>query len=116
MLTPSADIVRILLMVPLYAWVSFGSYVFWNHATPLLLLRDCYESTVLTAFFYLLLIYLSPDPHVQRDILRRDGLSREHDRELARQGLPPKKWAFPLHWVKAKPAVGALLTSPRSSH
>jgi hypothetical protein len=92
-------------MVPIYAWVSFGSYVFWNHATPLLLLRDCYESTVLTAFFYLLLVYISPEPAGQRDVMRRVGMSVERDAELRRKGLPPDKWAFPLFWIKSKPAV-----------
>lgn len=42
-----------------------------NHSTPLLLLRDCYESTVLTSFFYLLLLYLSPDPEEQKEIFRK---------------------------------------------
>ena len=46
-----------------------------NHSTPLLLLRDCYESTVLTAFFYLLLLYLSPDPHEQKEIFRKVSLA-----------------------------------------
>lgn len=49
-----------------------------NHSTPLLLLRDCYESTVLTSFFYLLLLYLSPDPEEQKEIFRKvcqDSLS-----------------------------------------
>jgi hypothetical protein len=92
-------------MVPIYAWVSFASYIFWNHATPLLLLRDMYESTVLTSFFYLLLVYLSPDASGQRDIMLHDGLSREHDAELRRKGQPPAKWAFPLNWVKWKPEV-----------
>jgi hypothetical protein len=101
----STVIVRILFMVPIYAWVSFGSYVFWNHATPLLLLRDCYESTVLTAFFYLLLVYISPELAGQRDVMRRVGMSVERDAELRRKGLPPDKWAFPLFWIKSKPAV-----------
>jgi hypothetical protein len=95
-------------MVPIYAWVSFASYLFWDHATLLLLLRDCYESTVLTAFFYLLLIYLSPEPAGQREIMRCDGLSREHDAELRRKGMPVQKWALPLNWVKWKPVVSAV--------
>jgi hypothetical protein len=99
-------------MVPIYAWVSFASYLFWDHATPLLLLRDCYESTVLTAFFYLLLIYLSPEPAGQREIMRCDGLSREHDAELRRKGMPVQKWALPLNWVKWKPVVSAVANAP----
>lgn len=77
-------------MVPIYSIVSFASYLFWvshrsyetlkkiqligftqNQSTPLLLLRDCYEATVLTSFFYLLLMYLSPNPVEQKDIFRK---------------------------------------------
>ena len=42
-----------------------------NHSTPLLLIRDGYESTVLTSFFYLLLLYLSPDVNEQKEIFRK---------------------------------------------
>lgn len=99
-------IVRILLMVPIYAIVSFASYLFWNHSTPLLLLRDCYESTVLTSFFYLLLMYISPDPEEQKDVFRKVGLSRENDRQRLRAGEPLKKWMFPFGSVRWKPEDG----------
>ncbi|KAI0674597.1 organic solute transporter Ostalpha-domain-containing protein [Trametes maxima] len=99
-------IVRILFMVPLYAVISLSSYFWWNHSTPLLLIRDCYESTVLTAFFYLLLLYISPDPHVQKDIFRKNGLSREHDRRLRKRGQPAQNWMFPLGFIRRKPEDG----------
>ncbi|KAI0782995.1 organic solute transporter Ostalpha-domain-containing protein [Abortiporus biennis] len=100
-------IVRILFMVPIYAVISFASFLFWNHSTPLLLLRDCYESTVLTSFFYLLLVYLSPDPAEQKDIFRKSGLSRENDRQRRRNGEKPQKWMFPLNFfVRWKPQDG----------
>ncbi|EPQ55002.1 DUF300-domain-containing protein [Gloeophyllum trabeum ATCC 11539] len=99
-------IVRILFMVPLYAVVSFASYLFWNHATALLLIRDCYESTVLTSFFYLLLVYISPNPDEQKEAFRKQGLSREYDREAAKRGEPGRKWVFPFQGVKTKPADG----------
>ncbi|KAH8087877.1 organic solute transporter Ostalpha-domain-containing protein [Cristinia sonorae] len=99
-------IVRILFMVPIYSVVSFASYLFWNHSTPLLLLRDGYESTVLTAFFYLLLMYLSPDPEEQKAIFRKNGLSRENDRAARRKGQKVRKWMFPLGPIKSKPADG----------
>ncbi|KAI0358078.1 DUF300-domain-containing protein [Trametes cingulata] len=99
-------IVRILFMVPLYALISLASYFWWNHSTPLLLIRDCYESTVLTAFFYLLLLYVSPDPIVQKEIFRKNGLSREHDRRRRKRGEPPQKWMFPLGFVRWKPEDG----------
>ncbi|KAF7315183.1 hypothetical protein MIND_00032700 [Mycena indigotica] len=99
-------IIRLLFMVPIYAVISLASYFFWNHATPLLLVRDAYESTVLTAFFYLLLTYLSPNPDEQREIFRKVGLSREVDAERVARGEEPTKWMFPFGFVKYKPADG----------
>ena len=81
-----------------------------NHHTPLLLLRDGYESTVLTAFFYLLLAYLSPDSDEQRAIFLKAGLSRQADREAKRLGTAERKWMFPLSFIKWKPEVNS--TSP----
>ena len=108
-------------MVPIYATISFASYLFWvrppssvpvsitksyqNHSTPLLLIRDGYESTVLTAFFYLLLTYLSPDPDEQKSVFIKVGLSRHADREARNRGEPERKWLFPLGFVKWKPEV-----------
>ncbi|KAI0695346.1 organic solute transporter Ostalpha-domain-containing protein [Cerioporus squamosus] len=99
-------IVRILFMVPLYALISTASYFWWNHSTPLLLIRDCYESTVLTAFFYLLLLYVSPDPHEQKEIFRKNGLSRANDRERRRRGEHLQKWMFPMSFIRWKPEDG----------
>ncbi|KAF8178538.1 organic solute transporter Ostalpha-domain-containing protein [Mycena galopus ATCC 62051] len=99
-------IVRLLFMVPLYAIISLASYLWWNHSTPLLLIRDGYESTVLTAFFYLLLTYLSPNPDDQKAIFHKVGLSRAADAEAIAKGEEPKKWVFPLGSIKAKPADG----------
>ncbi|KAJ7209681.1 organic solute transporter Ostalpha-domain-containing protein, partial [Mycena pura] len=100
------QIVRLLFMVPIYAMISLASYFFWNHSTPLLLIRDAYESTVLTAFFYLLLTYLSPNPEDQRTIFRKVGLSRAADAQARAKGEEPKKWMFPLGFIKSKPADG----------
>ncbi|KAJ7782783.1 organic solute transporter Ostalpha-domain-containing protein [Mycena metata] len=99
-------IVRLLFMVPIYATISLASYLFWNHATPLLLIRDAYESTVLTAFFYLLLTYLSPNPEDQKAIFLKVGLSRAADAEALAKGEQPRKWMFPLGFIKSKPADG----------
>ncbi|KAI5119865.1 hypothetical protein M0805_000699 [Coniferiporia weirii] len=99
-------IVRILFMVPIYSIVSFASYLFWNHSTPLLLLRDCYESTVLTSFFYLLLNYVSPNADQQRAVFIKVGLSKENDHEAIKRGEPVKKWLFPLGFVASKPEDG----------
>ncbi|KAK7057504.1 organic solute transporter Ostalpha-domain-containing protein [Favolaschia claudopus] len=99
-------IVRLLFMVPLYAIISLASYLWWSHSTPLLLIRDGYESTVLTAFFYLLLTYLSPNPDDQKAIFHKVGLSRAADAEAIANGKEPRKWMFPLGFIKAKPADG----------
>ncbi|KAI0726023.1 DUF300-domain-containing protein [Fomitopsis betulina] len=99
-------IVRILLMVPIYAAISFGSYLYWNHSTALLLIRDCYESIVLTSFFYLLLNYISHDTEEQKEVFRRVGLSKEYDRNARRRGTPPSHWMFPLQFIKWKPEDG----------
>ncbi|CCL99783.1 uncharacterized protein FIBRA_01805 [Fibroporia radiculosa] len=99
-------IVRILFMVPIYAVITFTSYLFWNHSIALLLIRDCYEAIVLTSFFYLILNYLSHDPLEQKDIFRKERLSRENDREARRQGRTPTRWVFPLQFIRWKPEDG----------
>ncbi|KAF9017509.1 DUF300-domain-containing protein [Hymenopellis radicata] len=99
-------IVRILLLVPVYAIISLLSYFFWNHSTPLLLIRDGYESTVLTAFFYLLLCYLSPDETEQKALFLKKGLSKEADSKARLNGEKVKTWVFPLGSVKWKPSDG----------
>ncbi|KAH9996669.1 organic solute transporter Ostalpha-domain-containing protein [Russula compacta] len=88
----NVHIIRLLLMVPIYASISLASYLFWDNATPLLLIRDAYEAILLTAFFYLLLTYLSPDREVQKTIFRKRGLSKEADAECRRRGQPRRKW------------------------
>jgi hypothetical protein len=120
----STDIVRLLFMVPIYALISFASFLFWvrgnigrlscdpaksrngqNHSTPLILIRDCYEAIVLTSFFYLLLTFLSPNPEEQKEVFRLHGISRENDRQRKRKGQKPQKWVFPLGFIKSRPAV-----------
>jgi hypothetical protein len=63
---------------------------------------------VLTAFFYLLLLYVSPDPEEQKQVFVKVGISRDHDLRRQRKGLPPKKWLLPLGFVKNKPAVSLM--------
>lgn len=115
---------RILFLVPIYSIVSLSSYLFWvchrlhfphranshfiqtqDHATALILLRDGYESTVLTAFFYLLLMYISPNPDEQKAVFIKVGLSRQADREARKRRRKVRRWVFPLGFVKWKPEV-----------
>lgn len=93
-------------MVPVYSVGSFLSYLLWDHSTPILLVRDAYESIALTAFFYLLLTYVSPDPAEQRLVFLRKGLSRENNARAIRKGGQPSKWMFPLGFVQSKPRDG----------
>jgi hypothetical protein len=72
----------------------------------LILLRDGYESIVLTGFFYLLLNYVSTDPDEQRLAFLKHGISKQADREAVKAGRKPSKWMFPLGFVKAKPSDG----------
>jgi hypothetical protein len=72
------------------------------------LLRDCYEALVLTAFFYLLLTYISPDLEGQKEVFLKFGLSRDNDRKRVRRGDDHQKWVFPLGFIQSKPAVSFL--------
>ncbi|KAJ3517263.1 hypothetical protein NLJ89_g614 [Agrocybe chaxingu] len=99
-------IVRLLFLVPLYAIVSFASFLFWNQSTPIILVRDAYEAIVLTAFFYLLLMYLSHDPEEQRRIFLKKGLSREAGALARQKGGKIPNWVWPMGFVKWKPKDG----------
>jgi hypothetical protein len=87
-----------------------------DNATPLLLIRDAYEAIILTAFFYLLLTYLSPDPEVQKAIFRKRGLSKEADAECRWRGQPRRKWVFPLGFVRWKPQVRRIFVTLFYTH
>ncbi|KAF9986507.1 hypothetical protein BGZ65_007394 [Modicella reniformis] len=59
-------IMRIVLMVPIYAIISFLSFRFYKHSIYFETIRDCYEAFVIYSFFILLLTYLGDDNEVQR--------------------------------------------------
>ncbi|KAG2015794.1 DUF300 domain-containing protein [Coprinopsis cinerea AmutBmut pab1-1] len=99
-------IVRLLFLVPIYAIISFASFLFWNQSTPLILVRDAYEAIVLTAFFYLLLNYLSPDPEEQKRVFLKAGLSQVNDAARLQRGEKLQKWMWPMGFVKWKPKDG----------
>ncbi|KAI8806810.1 organic solute transporter subunit alpha/Transmembrane protein, partial [Cladochytrium replicatum] len=75
---------RILLMVPVYAIISFLSYRFISYAVFFNVIRDCYEGFVIWCFFGLLLQYLGPDMNAQRAILA----------SKSRRRLPPPACCF----------------------
>ncbi|GJJ77866.1 organic solute transporter subunit alpha [Entomortierella parvispora] len=59
-------IMRIVLMIPIYAVISFLSYRFYREAIYYETIRDCYEAFVIYSFFILLLTYLGDDVQTQR--------------------------------------------------
>ncbi|ORZ00002.1 organic solute transporter Ostalpha-domain-containing protein [Lobosporangium transversale] len=59
-------IMRIVLMIPVYAIISFLSYRFYKEAVYFETIRDCYEAFVIYSFFILLLTYLGDDNETQR--------------------------------------------------
>ena len=72
-------------MIPIYATVSFLSYLFYRHAIYFEVLRDCYEAFAIANFFALLCHYLAPTLHEQKDYFR---------------ALTPRNWLLPLNWTQ----------------
>ncbi|KAK5816632.1 organic solute transporter Ostalpha-domain-containing protein, partial [Linnemannia elongata] len=60
------QIMRILLMIPIYAIISALSYRFYKEAIYYETIRDCYEAFVIHSFFMLLLTYLGDDNETRR--------------------------------------------------
>lgn len=63
-------IVRLLIMVPIYAIVSFLSYLFYHEALYYQTIRDCYEAVLVTSFFYLILSYTGDTRAEQHAVFR----------------------------------------------
>ncbi|KAF8961776.1 hypothetical protein BGZ46_001296 [Entomortierella lignicola] len=59
-------IMRIVLMIPVYAIISFLSFRFYRESIYYETIRDCYEAFVIYSFFILLLTYLGDDDEAQR--------------------------------------------------
>lgn len=72
-------------MVPIYATVSFLSYLYYNHSVYFEVVRDCYEAFAIASFFSLLCHYIAPDLHSQKDYFR---------------SIQPRSWVWPLSWLK----------------
>lgn len=85
------SIVRILLLPPIYAVMSWLSYFDWPNALYFQLVRDMYDSVVIAAFFFLLLSYLGETPDDVRAVFREVTL---------------KSWVFPFGSVKYRPSSG----------
>lgn len=87
-------VVRILLMVPVYAIISWCGYYWWRQALYLQLIRDCYEAVVIASFFYLLLHYLGDTEEEYMEVIRR--VEFDH-------------WIWPLGSWKYKPTMANFL-------
>ncbi|PSN73946.1 DUF300-domain-containing protein [Corynespora cassiicola Philippines] len=78
-------ILRILVMIPIYAVVSFFSYVYYKNAIYFEVLRDCYEAFAIASFFTLLCHYIAPTLHEQKEYFRT---------------IEPKNWVWPITWMQ----------------
>lgn len=78
-------IIRILLMIPIYAVVSFLSYLYYHKAVYFEVLRDCYEAFAIASFFTLMCHYIAPNLHEQKEYFRN---------------VQPKNWVWPLTWMQ----------------
>ncbi|KAF2197458.1 DUF300-domain-containing protein [Delitschia confertaspora ATCC 74209] len=78
-------IIRILFMIPIYATVSFLSYLYYRHAIYFEVLRDCYEAFAIASFFTLMCHYIAPNLHDQKEYFRN---------------IEVKNWLWPLTWVQ----------------
>ncbi|RDW78726.1 OSTA/TMEM184 family protein [Aspergillus mulundensis] len=93
-------IIRILLMIPIYALVSWLSTYYYKQAVYFSVLGDCYEAFTISAFFALLCHYIAPDLHSQKEYFR---------------GIQPKNWVWPVNWLqKCSGGKNGIWRLPRS--
>jgi ABC-type sugar transport system permease subunit len=93
-------IIRILFMVPVYAAVSFLSYLYYQHSVYFEVIRDCYEAFAIASFFSLLCAYIARDLHAQKEYFRT---------------ITPRKWIWPMGWLqKCCGGDRAIWRTPRS--
>lgn len=72
-------------MVPVYAMVSFLSFLYYNHSVYWEVIRDCYEAFAIASFFSLMCAYTAPDLHHQKQYFR---------------SITPKPWLWPIPWLQ----------------
>jgi hypothetical protein len=111
----SCRIIRVLLMVPIYSLVSFLSIVFYRHEVYFQLTSDTYAAIAVASYFELVMHYIAPDLHEQKNYFR---------------SITPKPWIFsfplPVPWLKKcmggergplrTPRSGLTYTNVRSNH
>ena len=72
-------------MIPIYAVVSFLSYLYYKKAIYFEVLRDCYEAFAIASFFTLMCHYIAPSLHEQKEYFRN---------------VEPKNWVWPIPWMQ----------------
>ncbi|KAH9817838.1 organic solute transporter Ostalpha-domain-containing protein [Melampsora americana] len=70
------QIVRILLMAPLYSIISFFGYRYYKEYISFGIIRDCYEAFVLASFLILCLLYVGRSPLEQHEVMTRKEKSK----------------------------------------
>ncbi|KAK8213935.1 organic solute transporter Ostalpha-domain-containing protein [Phyllosticta capitalensis] len=79
------QIIRILLMIPIYAAVSLLSIHYYTKHIYFEVIRDCYEAFAISSFFTLLCHYIAPTLHEQKEYFRN---------------VEPKNWVWPMTWAQ----------------
>ncbi|PWY70269.1 DUF300-domain-containing protein [Aspergillus heteromorphus CBS 117.55] len=93
-------IIRILLMVPVYAIVAWLGTYFYKNDVYYDVIGNCYEAFAISAFFSLMCAYVAPDLHSQKEYFR---------------GVEPKPWVFPIPWMqKCSGGENGIWRTPRS--
>jgi len=92
------QIIRIIMMVPIYSVISWLSFRYYTYEIYLDVFRDCYEAFVIYSFFTLLLNYLGEDGPAQKAVLK---------------DKPVMKFCFPLHFLKYDPKSSNFLPNCR---
>jgi hypothetical protein len=72
-------------MIPIYALISFLSYLHYHHAVYYEVVRDCYEAFAISSFFTLMCHYIAPNLHEQKQYFR---------------DIEPKNWVWPMNWCQ----------------
>jgi len=90
-------IIRILLMVPIYAMDSFLSFRVYTLGIYFDLLRDCYEAFVINTFFCLLIEFTGGYQHTKEYLAKNEKV----------------KLIFPLNCISVRPKRGLLRTLKR---
>ena len=108
-------IIRILLMVPIYAIDSYWCYIFYHEATWISIARDTYEAYVLYNFFALLMDYVGGEDgcvaawaqeHAMKQTHTESSKNAstttgKHQKRIADAGVPTMPHSFPMNYILA---------------